>query len=226
MRRAGLAILFLCLGGIAASLRASAGTILYDNTVPGNTGNLEAWGINEGFVVSDSFTLGAGSTITGATFDSWVVPGNRLLTVEWSLGSTPFGDNFGTGTASATSSGQVATGLGFYAVDFESIPIPSVALDAGAYWFTLQNAVTANGVPTDWDISNGPSTAFGYYGDLANGLFPGTNSETFQIVGYKNVTTAPTPEPSGLFLLGSGLAGLGALIRCRIGSWKGSRGEA
>jgi hypothetical protein len=69
MKRASLAVSFLALVGAIAAVPAFADSTIYTNG-PGNYG-INAWNVSNGFTVSDSFTLGANSTITGATFDVW-----------------------------------------------------------------------------------------------------------------------------------------------------------
>ena len=61
---------------------------LYSNGAP--NGNVDAFTINFGFAVSDSFTRGAGNglhSIEGFNFVSWSIPGDNLTSVEMQLGS-------------------------------------------------------------------------------------------------------------------------------------------
>ena len=65
--------------------------MIYSNGAP--NGNTDAWTINFGFVVSDTFTLGSGATITGLNFAAWTFPGDPLTSAELSITS---GENGGT----------------------------------------------------------------------------------------------------------------------------------
>ncbi len=65
---------------------------IYDNG-PIN-GNTDAWTINFGFIVSDSFTVANDQTlITGMSFGAWLFSGDTLTSVEVSITS---GENSGT----------------------------------------------------------------------------------------------------------------------------------
>jgi hypothetical protein len=93
MRIASLTMLCLFL----ALIPAPAQTTLYSNG-PIN-GTIDAWTINFGYVVSDTFDLSAASTITGFDLGVWEFPGDKALTVGWSITSSEFGGaSYGSGT--------------------------------------------------------------------------------------------------------------------------------
>ncbi len=80
-----LTLLAMMTFAVVAVIPAAA-QILYENG-PIN-GNTDAWTINFGFVMSDSFTISTGnSTITGMSFGAWLTPGDFLDSVEISLTS-------------------------------------------------------------------------------------------------------------------------------------------
>jgi len=196
--------------GTMASVTASADT-LYSNAGPTTYGGDNAYVVYSGAIVTDSFTLSQASTLTGADFGTWLYPGNSLSSVDWSIGTIPYGGT--PATAATTDEGLVATGLGYFPVYLESISLPNLSLAAGTYWFTLQNASTTGGSPPAlWDISNGPSTAYQFDPTTSsNTLIP---SESFNIDGG---TGGPViPEPSSFLLLGSGLLGLAALLNRKL----------
>jgi len=205
-KSAVLSVLILGLFGALAAVPASAGT-LYSNGAAND--EFLGWTINFGYSVSDSFTLSANSTVTGATFDAWLYPGDTLSTVDWSIGTAEFGG--ASATADTTGVFKETNEYG-YDIYSESISIPDLPLAADTtYWFTLQDASVPSGNPVFWDMNNGPSVAWeNTLGNLNGVEEPGSNSETFQILGNAGPVV---PEPSSFLLLGSGLAGLAGLLK-------------
>ena len=200
-RPATLSLLILCL---MLGLTSASATVLYDNG-PIN-GQVEAYTINFGFQVTDSFTLGTGATVSNVdNIGLWAFPGDVPLTVDWSITSQPFGGTiFGSGTANFSNTFLFTNAFGFD-IYSSNIVFPGVALAAGTYYIEFQNATTSQGNPLYWDQNSGPSTAF----DSALGQIP---SESFQITGGGQTV----PEPASLIMLGTGLLSLGGLVRKRI----------
>jgi len=213
MRIASLSLLALCL--TLAALPAMADTI-YSN---GNTnGNTDAWTINFGFIVSDTFNVGAGgATITGANFGMWLAPGDTLTSAELSITS---GENSGTSyfdqTVSFTQSGCVTNTYG-YNVCNEGTSFSGPTLNGGTYWLNLQNASAPSGDPVYWDENSGPSTA----SENSVGSIP---SESFTVLGSSSTSTSTStttstgtvPEPSSIMLFGSGILGLAGVLRRKL----------
>src|SRR5271165_3901308 len=72
----------------------------YDNG-PIN-GTTDAWTINFGYIVSDSFVAGT-TTIAGFDFGVWEFPGDTLSSVQWSItGGENSGTVFGSGDRKST----------------------------------------------------------------------------------------------------------------------------
>ncbi len=201
---------------------ASASTVLYDNG-PAN-GNLDAWGINFGYGVSDSFHLSTAATVTGADFYTWVYPADSLTSVDWSISSDPLGGGtvYESGTATATGTFLSTKDYGFN-LFAETIAFPSLDFGAGSYWLTLQNAVVVNGNPIYWDQNDGPSAAWlSGLGNLNTSGYPCsgacTFSEAFQITGdpLGGGQGGAVPEPASFGLLGLEIVGIASLMRKRI----------
>ena len=212
MKKAALAVLSLALVGAVASAPAFAGTLYSNGPV---NGTFDAVTINGGQEISDSFTLTSTSTITGADFGAWLFTGDTLSSVDWSIGTTPFGGSVS--TASTTGVFDFNNGGGFD-IYTESFSTGSLTLGPGTYYLTLQNAVASNGDSAFWDINNGPSVAYfqneGASGNL-NGVFePGSNSEAFDIDGTSGGPVIP--EPSSFLLLGSGLVSFAGMMRRKL----------
>ena len=209
-KSAVLSVLILGLLGALVAAPALAGTVLYSNPGPLSYTD-DAYGIDGGQAISDSFTLSQNSTVTGANFAAWLNSEDTMTHVDWAISSDPFSGYLATGPG-ASVSGVYLTSAFQYDVDQESISIPSLSLAAGTYWFELGNAVTAQGgFDAYWDWSGGPSSV----GVSSNGTYEGliSPSETFQILG----DTGPVvPEPSSFLLLGSGLAGLAGLLKRKL----------
>ena len=200
-----IAVLFLLL---ALAVPAMADVTLYDNG-PIN-GTVDAWTINYGYEVSDSFTLSSASTITGFNFGTWLYPGDSVVSVDYQIGTQPF--EGATGTASVTSTFLYNNQYG-YNIDQEVATGLNVALSAGTYWLTLGNAVDTQGEPVYWDENDGPSQAT----DSETGSIP---SESFQIIGTTGTSTtntsSTTPEPGSIMLLGAGLLSVAGVLRRRV----------
>jgi len=175
---------------------------LYDNG-PTN-GTVDAWTINFGFVVSDSFLLGSDETVQGLSFAAWLFPGDVLQSAEVSITSSEFGGTFFSDEIlNFTQSGCTTNQLGFYVCTETGTFTGPVNLSAGTYWLNLQNAVVNNGDPVYWDENAGPSMA----SENSVGSVP---SESFTVLGsfttgFDVTVTGTTPEPGSMMLFGSGI---------------------
>jgi len=206
LRIASLSLLALCL----VAVPAMAQTIYSNGAINGTT---DAWTINFGFVVSDTFTVGSGgATMGGLSFGAWADPGDVLQTSEVIVSSSEFGGTvFTDQTVHFTQSGCSSNQYGFnVCTETGNLPTP-VNLAAGTYWLNLANAVTNTGDPIYWDENSGPSSA----SENSVGTIP---SEAFTVLGTTSTTTttAPTPEPSSIVLLGSGILGLAGVLRRKL----------
>lgn len=199
-----LSLVALCL----VALPALAQNDLYDNG-PTN-GDIDAYTINFGFVVSDSFHLSTASTVNGLTFAAWLSPGDVLESAEVSFTSQEFGGTvYFDQTVNFTQSDCGINSFGFNLCN-ETGSFSGVNLNAGSYWLSLQNAVVANGDPVYWDENSGPSMA-------SENSIGTIGSESFTILGSAaTTTTGTTPEPGSLVLFGSGALGLMGILRRRF----------
>jgi len=204
------------------SVCAFAGTA-YDNG-PIN-GQVDAFTINFGFVVTNSFTIsGQNETINSLTFGAWLEPGDTLSSVDVQLSSSPFGgENFFQSVLNVTQSNCFANNFGFNVCAETTSNFSGPTLAPGNYWLTLQNAVVTNGDPVYWDENSGvgcqspgcPSQAQ----QQGVGSIP---SEAFTLLGSSSTTTdvvtvtGTTPEPGSLVLFGTGLLALAGFIRRRF----------
>jgi hypothetical protein len=204
LRIASLSLLALCL----VALPAMADTVYDNGPINGTT---DAWTINFGFVVSDTFTVGGGgATVNGLAFGAWLFPGDVLQSAEVSITDSEFGGTtFFDGVVNFTQSGCVGNQYGFN-VCTETGSFTDTNLAAGTYWLNLQNASVNTGDPIYWDENSGPSQA----SENSVGTIP---SEAFTLTGGTTTTSSGTvPEPSSIMLFGSGILGLAGVLRRKL----------
>jgi len=203
LRTASLYLLTICL----FALPAVAQNDIYDNG-PSN-GTNDGWTINFGFAVSNTFTLSSNSTLNGLNFTAWVFPGDVLQSVEIDITSDEFGGTtYFDQQINVTQSGCATNQYGFNVCN-EAGTFQGAAINAGTYWLTLSNGAVNLGDPVYWDENDGPSSAsLNTVGTLG--------SESFTILGSSSGGTGTTPEPSSILLFGSGVVGVGALLRRKL----------
>src|SRR5437868_908667 len=93
----------LCL--LFVALPAAAQQTLYENG-PIN-GQTDAWTLNFGFFVDDTFEISSGSArVTGMDFGVWLLPGDVLQSVELTITSQPdYGTFYFDGVVTPSASG-------------------------------------------------------------------------------------------------------------------------
>ncbi len=196
----------LCLAMFAIPVWADT----YDNG-PIN-GTTDAWAINFGYVVSDTFTLPSATTVTSGSFGAWEFPGDTMQTVDYTITSTENGTGVGL-TVNVTDK-FISTNQYGYNIDLISFNTGGVPLSAGTYWLNLYNATAPSGDPVFWDENSGggchgsgcPSQA----SESAIGTIP---SEAFTIGAS---CCGLSPEPSSVLLFGSGVLAVAGLLRHKL----------
>ncbi len=211
MRIASLLLVVLCF--TLAALPAVGGTVYENGPI---NGTVDAWTINNGFEVDDSFYIANPSAqVNGISFGAWLTPGDTLETVEVSITSQPgYGTTYFDGIVNFTQTGCVENSFAFDVCTETGIFNP-VTLANGTYYLNLFNAVSADGNPVYWDENSGagchsqgcPSIAFPDF-------FESIPSEAFTVMG--NGGTGTTPEPGSLMLFASGALGLGGFLRHKL----------
>jgi PEP-CTERM motif len=204
MRIASLSLLAVCCLMLAV---APAMADTYSNGA--YNGTADAWTINFGFTVSDSFTLAPGNVSEEFHFVYWDSSSSDLLTTaDLQLGTTSFGGTASTVAFSNTFLGTNQFGYNLFQADANGLNIP---WSGGAGFATLGNACTTSGcsisTPVYWDENSGPSTAY----ENTIGSIP---SEAFTI--SNGDAPGPTPEPSSIMLFGSGVLGLAGVLRRKM----------
>jgi PEP-CTERM motif len=220
MRIASLTILCLALAAVPAFAQWS-----YDNG-PIN-GTTDAWTINFGYVVSDTFIANdeQPTFVTGFAAGVWEFTGDMVTSVDWSITASenapcPSELCFGNATALVKDT-FISTNQFGYNIDVISATGLNLEVPARVQlWLNIQNAVVPSGNPVYWDENSGagcggvncPSSA----SESSVGTIP---SEAFTISGCGFEDCGTTPEPSSIMLLGSGILGLVGLLRCKLNSY-------
>jgi len=143
--------------------------LLYENG-PVN-GTVNAWGIDGGYSVADSFVPN-NSTLNTFDFYVWQNPGDQMLSVQWSVTDSPLGGTvYGSGTVASpnlTDTFLFTNGYGYNIDKISASGLNVGLISGGTYYLNLQNATMASGNPVYWDQNSGigcqsagcPSQAF------------------------------------------------------------------
>jgi hypothetical protein len=199
-----LAILVLALASIPAAA--------YDNG-PIN-GTTDAWTINFGYIVSDTFT----GAVNGFRFGAWEFPGDTMTSVDWSITSGENGGTvYGSGTASGASLTDRFISTNQYGYNIDDITVSGLVVgttNGVTYWLNLQNAAVPSGDPVYWDENSGAGCAGTGCPSKASESAVGTiPSEAFSIASS---CCGVTPEPASIVLFGSGVLALAGMLRRRL----------
>jgi len=199
-------LIMLCL---ALAAVPATGQVLYeDGPVNGTT---DAWTINFGYIVSNTFTLTGSATVGGFDIYTWEYPGDKALTVDWSVTSGEFGGTtYGSGTASLSDQFLSENQYGFN-IDKLTASNLNLNLGAGTYWLNLQNAVTEMGNPLYWDENSGAGChSQGCPSEVSENDVGTIPPESFDVTGTYG--TGATPESGSILLFGSGILALGGWV--------------
>jgi hypothetical protein len=208
------ALLLLVVSCLTWLVLPAAAGIVYDNG-PIN-GQTDAWTINYGFAVADSFTISGGNTtLNGLSIGAWLTPGDTLQSVEVLITSQPLGGTlYFDGIVDFTQSGCYLNSYN-YDVCTETGSFNGPRLANGDYWLGLQNAVDTDGDPVYWDENSGVGcNSPGCPSEGSSGGFGTLPSESFTLLGTTNGSS--TPEPSTLALVASGAVGLVSFVRRKL----------
>ena len=164
---------------------------IYDNG-PIN-GNTDAWTINFGFSVSDTFTVSSsnsGTMITGMSFGAWLYAGDTLNQAELSITSEPNGGTSYFDQTVQSTQGACTSNQYSYNVCAENTTFNGPTLNAGTYWVNLQNAQVPSEDPVYWDENSGVGCqSSGCPSQASNNEVGTIPSESFTMLGSNGSPT-------------------------------------
>jgi PEP-CTERM motif len=206
-------VAFLTILCLALNAPAFAGTLYNDGSTDGFTNALIIDGPSgsPGQTISDGFVATNSGLAVSFDFAEWVTGGSTPTALTWTLGSSAFGNDLGSGSGIDSFTFFASNSFGFD-VYIDHVTGLSAALTAGdTYWLTLGGSRDSSGSTFDgWDLNNGPATCEFAVGGVPQGGC-GFGGESFTINGG---TT--TPEPSSILLFGSGILGLAGILRRKL----------
>jgi hypothetical protein len=184
-------------------------------------GTTDAWTINSGFSVTDTFTVSGGNgSIGGMSFGAWAYPGDVLENAEVLITSEAFGGT--TYSDQVVSFSQSGCSMNQYGLDVctETGFFNGPNLANGTYWIELTNAVVNDGDPIFWDENSGVGcTSPGCPSEAETQCIKGDNngcipSESFTVLSSNE--TGSVPEPGSAVLFGSGFLTVLGIMRRKL----------
>ena len=204
----------ICLLQITATLGIAQ--TIYNNGHAGD--DTDGWTINEGFVVSDTFTVSQGTShVTGFVFNAWLFPGDVLEFAEVSITSQEFGGT----TYFDQQVGFVQSNCNVNSYGFnvcaETSTFNGPTLSNGTYWVNLQNAIVNTGDPVYWDENSGAGcNSPGCPSQASENTVGSIPSESFTVLGSATTTGGSIPEPQSLLLFASGVLGVAGMLQRKL----------
>jgi hypothetical protein len=209
LRIASLTVLCLVLVAVPAVADYNDGPI---------NGMVDAWTINFGYVVSDTF-VADNSTVTGFMIGVWEFPGDVMTGIDWSVTAQENGGTlYGSGTASGKNVTDQFISVNQYGYDIDKVTVTGLNLAVTAstkYWLNLQNAVITTGDPVFWDENSGVGcNSPGCPSSSSDNGVGSIGAEAFTVnIGSGSGTTA---EPGSFLLFASGALGLMGTLRRKL----------
>ncbi|MGB7553467.1 MAG: PEP-CTERM sorting domain-containing protein [Candidatus Korobacteraceae bacterium] len=196
---------------------STAFTQSFINTGPIN-GNLNAFFIDGpggpfGQSISDGFVANATGNPDIVNFGEWTLGGAPTV-VNWSLGTTSFGSDLGSGGGAVTSTFLGTDSFGYGIYNTQLIGALGSLMYGDTYYLTLSGANDAGGSQFDgWDDNESVLASCYFQNPNGSGGCPTTESESFTITGCCG---PPVPEPSSILLFGSGILGFAGVFRRKL----------
>jgi hypothetical protein len=164
-------------------------SVIYENG-PVN-GTTDAWTINYGYIVSDSFYTSVGQ-VGGFDLYTWEIAGDSLTSIQWTITSGPnSGTVYGSGTVGGSNLTDTFISTNQYGYDIDKVSATglNVSVTSGStYWLNVFNAAVPSGDPVYWDENSGkgctspgcPSQAYeSELGTIPSEAFDITSSSSF-----------------------------------------------
>lgn len=181
-------------------------------------GNVDAWTINFGYVVSDTFVPNF-STVGSFEFGVWEYPGDTMTSVDWSITTAENGGmTIGSGSAGGAQLTDQFISVNMYGFNIDRIAVTGLSVNVtsgSTYWLNLQNAVVASGDPVYWDENSGVGCMSPGCPSLASESAVGTIASEAMTV--RPLGSGTTPEPGTILLFGTGMLGVIGLLRRKLG---------
>ena len=209
-------LLMLAVFSLLVVAPVSAQVLYEDGPINGQT---DAWTINDGFVVSNTFTISTGaSTVNGMSFGAWLFPGDVLESVQVIVTSREFGGTtYFDQVVPFSASNCFTNQYGFNVCEETGSFVNGPTLADGTYWVNLANAVVNDGDPVYWDENSGIGChSQGCPSEVSQNSEGTIPAESFSILGTSTSTTGTVPEPASLALVGGGFLAMAGTLRRRF----------
>ncbi len=177
--------------------------VLYDNGPAGTT--TDAWAISPPCHVASSFSVSTAANLSHIQVGLWVGSGDTPVSVDWSIGTGPYGSDVSSGTAMLINAYNQTFALN--SLDFDvyqsAFTVTGNVSPGTTYWLTLSDGSTAFN-RTDYPYH----LYWGGWNEI-NGQAVSTIGRPLSYTVYGN----PVPEPATILLLCLGLTGVTGIRR-------------